>query len=83
MRVGSKYEDDLKKMANILSQQYKLVFTTPKDVPNVSLKPPQNGNFFQKSITEKDINKAINDIAITSAPGPDRIMDSVYKEYAD
>ena len=33
----------------MLSQQYKSVFTIAKDIPDVSLKPPQNGTVFQKS----------------------------------
>ena len=40
LKEGSKHEDDLKKMANILNQLYKSVFTTPKDKPELSLKPP-------------------------------------------
>ena len=52
MKVGSKYVDDLKKMATILSQQYKSVHTTPKGIPE-SLKPPQNGNsLLEITITE-------------------------------
>ena len=67
-------------MANILSQKYKSVFTTPKDIPDVSLKPPQNGKSLSEiTITDKDINEAIDDMAITSAPGPERITASIYK----
>ena len=49
LKVGSKYEDDTKKMASILAQKYKSVFITPKDIPDVSLKLPKNGNSLQKS----------------------------------
>ena len=56
MKVGSKYEHDLMKMAKILTQQYKSVFTTPKDIPDVSLKPPKNGNSpLEITITDKNI----------------------------
>ena len=66
MKVGSKYEDDPRKMANILSQQNKSVFTTPKDIPDVSLKQPQNENSLSEvTITDKDIKEAIDDMAIT------------------
>ena len=73
----------MKKMVNVLSQQYKLVFTIPKDIPDVSSEPPQNRNSISKiTITDKDIKEAIDDITITSAPGPDGITTSIYKEYA-
>ena len=84
MKVGSKYEDDPKIMANILRQQNKSVFITPKGIPDVSLKPPQNGNSRSEiSVTDKDIKEAIDDMAITSAPGPDGITTTIYKKYAD
>ena len=71
MKVGSIYENDPKKMANILSQQYKSVFTIPKDIPDVSLKPPQNGNRLSEiTFADKNIKEAIDDMTITSAPGP-------------
>ena len=83
MKVGSKYEDDPKKMANIISQQYKSVFTTPKDTPDKLLKP-QNGNSLSEiKITGKDIKETIDNMAITSASGPDGIKAIIYKEYAD
>ena len=73
----------MKKMVNILSQQYKLVFTIPQDIPDVSSKLPQNRNSISKiTITDKDIKEAIDYKTITSAPGPDGITTSIYKEYA-
>ena len=73
----------MKKMVNVLSQQYKIVFTIPKDIPDVSSKPPQNRNSISKIIvTDKDIKEVIDDITITSAPGPDGITSSIFKEYA-
>ena len=78
LKLRSKCEDDPKKMANILSQQYKSVFTTPKDIPDVSLKPLQNENSLSEiTITDKDIKEAIDDLAKTSAPGPDGITVSI------
>ena len=72
LKVGSKYEDDPKKLANILTVKYKSVFTTPKDIPDVSLKPQKNGNSLSEIIIrDKDIKEAIDNIAITSAPGPE------------
>ena len=43
-------------MANILNQQYKSLFTTPKRLPDVSIKPAQNGNSLSEiTTTDKDI----------------------------
>ena len=71
-------------MANILTQQYKSVFTTPKYIPDVLLKQPKNGNSLSEiTISDKDIKEAINNMAIMSALGPDGITASIYKEYAD
>ena len=70
-------------MANMLNQQYKPLFTTPKRLPDVSIKPAQNGNSLSEiTTTDKDIKGAIDDLAITSAPGPDGITASIYKEFA-
>ena len=69
LKVGSKYEDDPKRMANIIARQYKSVFTIPKDISDVLLKPPKNENSLSEStIGDKDIKQAIVDMAITSAP---------------
>ena len=57
-------------MTNILTDQYKSVFTTPKDIQVVSLKPAKNGNSLSEiTITDKDIKEAIDDMVITSTPG--------------
>ena len=67
-------------MAKILQ----ISLATPKDIPDVSLKPPQNGNSFSEiTITDKGIKEVIDDMTIASALGPDRIMGSIYKEYTD
>ena len=58
--------------------------TTPKDIPEVLLKPPQNGNSLSEiTITYKDIKKVIDDMAMTPAPGLEGITASIYKEYPD
>ena len=78
------FEDDPKKMASILSQQYKSIFTTLKDIPDASLKPPQNESSLSEIIiTNKDIKEAMDDMTITLAPGSDRITASICKEYAN
>ena len=60
-------------MTNILTDQYKSVFTTPKDIRVVSLKPTKNGNSLSEiTITDKDIKEAIDDMVIASTPGPRR-----------
>ena len=57
----------------MLTDQCKSVFTTPKDIPVVSLKPAKNGNSPSEiTITDKDIKEAIDDMVITSTPGPRR-----------
>ena len=84
LKAWSKYEDDPKTMTKILTDQYKSVFTTPKDIPVVSLKPAKNGNSLSEiTILDKDIKEAIDEIAIASAPGPDGITARICKEYAD
>ena len=70
LKAWSKYEDDPKTMTKILTDQYKSVFTTPKDIPVVSLKPAKNGNSLSEiAITDKDIKEAIDDMVIMSTPG--------------
>ena len=60
-------------MTNIVTEQYKSVLTTPKDIPDISLKPAKNGNSLSEiTIIDKDIKEAIDDMAITSAPGSRR-----------
>ena len=55
-------------MTNILAWHYKSVFTTPKDISDVLLKPPKNENSLSEStIGDKDVKEAIVDMAITSA----------------
>ena len=57
---------------------------TPKDIPGLSLKPPQNVNsLLEITIADKDINEAIDDMAITSTPGPEGITNTIYQEYPD
>lgn len=84
MKVGGKYEDYSRMVVNTITQQYKSIYTSPKDTPDISLKPPRNGNSLSEIIiTNKDINEAIADMAITSAPGRDDTRACIYKEYAD
>ena len=35
------------------------------------------------TIADKDINEAIDDMAITSTPGPEGITTTIYQEYPD
>ena len=72
-------------MANILSQQFKSVFT-PKDIPDASLKPPQNGKCFSEIIVpDKDIKEPIKDMAIRQDQDEDLVFTkaSIYKEYVN
>ena len=84
MKAGSKYKDDPKNMAIILTQQYKSFFTTPKGIPSEPLKLPKNGNSLSEiAITEEDMKEAIDNMTITSALAHYSITISIYKEYAD
>ena len=48
------------------NQQYKSVFTTPKDISDVLLKPPRNGNSLsENTIIDKYIKELIEDMAVT------------------
>ena len=66
-------------MATILIQQYKSVSVALKDIPYVSLKPPQNGNsLWEIIITKKGLlNNTIDDMVITSAPGQSSITPGI------
>lgn len=77
----NKLQSDPTVMSNIMQQQYKKSFSDPnsgtKRTSNVNIENIRLEDF---EFTEEDIIKAINDIPLTSAPGPDKIPACLLKE---
>ena len=86
LRSGDSYDSNPKQMANILNNQYQMVFSTPKDrlfLASIHL-PTVNCRFLNDvDILDDDIKEAIKDINNYSAPGPDGIPPTFYKEFVD
>ena len=83
LQTGETYTSNPKKMADILSYQYKSVFSTPCDnLTNLeavrSTCPPLNNII----ISEESTISAIKDMNSSSSPGPDGIASTIYKEYS-
>ena len=81
----NKLQSDPTVMSNILQDQYKTAFSNPdsgeknqpqQDTTNVP-------DFADINFTEEDVIKAINELGINSAPGPDKIPAKVIKECKD
>ena len=69
-------------MANILNNQYQIIFSTPKN--GLFLASIHNCWFLNDvDILDDDIKEAIKDINNYSAPGPDGIPPTFYKEFVD
>ena len=70
-------------MAELLSSQYKSVFTTPKNTP-LNL-PPRNIEQVLNDIEilNEDMGNALKSISTWSAPGPDGISAFFLRTYAD
>ena len=66
-------------MANILSEQYESVFSTPLQW-SLDLGSRVNPNISDINFTEADIRVAIADISPNSAPGPDRFPATMLKQ---
>lgn len=82
---NKKLQSDPTIMSNILQDQYKTAFSNPdsgeknqpqKDTSHVP-------DFSDISFSEQDVIKAINELGINSAPGPDKIPAKVIKECKD
>ena len=68
-------------MANILSDQYKSVFSKPKDdISTLQFLTANCTPLNDIDILDADIIEAINDINSYSAPGPDGIPAAFYKD---
>ena len=78
----NKLQSDPKVMSNILQDQYKTAFSDPNS--GEKNQPSQDTShvpdFSDISFTEEDIIKAIDELGINSAPGPDKIPAKVIKE---
>ena len=71
-------------MAEILSNQYQSVFSTPKtDFSDLNLQTCNIPALCNIEVTEEAVRNAIKNIKPTSAPGPDGIPAFLYKEYTD
>ena len=72
-------------MSNILQEQYKTAFSNPdsgeKNQPHKDTSHAPD--FSDISFSEQDVLKAINELGINSAPGPDKIPAKVIKECKD
>ena len=75
------FESGPQKMAQILSDQYKGVFTTPQYGPR-HFQFDVETYLSDFDFTPGDIVIAIKDIALSAAPGPDGISPRVLKDYA-
>ena len=71
-------------MAELLSKQFESVFSVPlQDLTNLNLQPRNLPELNDLDFSPEDIKCAIRDMNSSSAPGPDGIPPSLYKDYAD
>ena len=75
LNKDNKLTNNSKEMADLLSNQYATVFSTPidpKQLPGKPRKLTSSGQSLHSiSFTEEDIIQAINEISLTAAAGPD------------
>ena len=84
LKQGQTYESGPKKMADILSQQFKSVFSTPQLNPRgLNMDLNINDAMNDIELVEADFRAAIRDMNGSSTPGPDGVRASVYKDYVD
>ena len=76
-----KLQDDPTKMANILQQQYKSVFSNPDVETNINIEESQHSEKITDiEFNEENIVDAINLIPANSACGPDKFPANILKE---
>ena len=78
----NKLQSDPTIMSNILQEQYKKAFSQP-DSGDAEQPKPDTSNvpeFSDITFSEDEIIKAINEISLNSAPGPDKIPAKLIKE---
>ena len=86
LKTVESYESEPKKMANILSEQYRSVFSTPKDeqfLIDLDIPTQRCPSLDDIQIQNEDIKEAIKDMNSYSAPGPEDLPPAFYKEYVD
>ena len=82
--ITHNYLDGPKEMAEILSQQYKSVFTVPCTNPSATNFPSLNcNNLSDIDVTLESIIAAGKSICLSSAPGPDGIPPIIFHDYIE
>ena len=79
---NNKLQCDPSIMSNLLQEQYKKAFSNP-DSGTTDQPQPDTSNIPELDdidITEEDIVKAIDEVGLNSAPGPDKIPSKLLKE---
>jgi len=74
---------DPKGMANILSDQYKSVFTEPSNPPQETETQPPPNVLEDVTITAESVTVAIKSINSNSAPGPDGVTPKFLRDYVE
>ena len=69
---AGRYVSDPRKLANMLSIQYKSVFSMPTQVQSNHSGPPNEDLLEDIAFTENDIIEAINEVGTYATAGPDR-----------
>ena len=84
LKAGDKYVSSPKHMAQILSDQFKSVFSVPK-IDTSSIKVPTYTFDYLNdiNITDELFKDAVNEMKTSSAPGPDGISPLFYKDYTE
>ena len=80
---NSQFDNDPKAMAEILSNQYRRVFSTPKEYPYTLKLAPHPITLTDIEYQNSDIKKATLDIPSSSSPGPDGTTPDFLKTYID
>ena len=85
LRSGDTYESDPKRMAQILSDQYKKTFSKPvEDISGLDFKEYEiNEVLSDLELTEEDFLAAIKEMKGSSASGPDGVPAQLLKDYAE
>ena len=84
LKQGNTFESGPQKMADILSMQYRSVFSKPKtDLTNLKFKSISSPNMEDTELTKEDFQEVLKNLDPSSAPGPDNIPAFFYKDYAE
>ena len=84
LKSGVTFESGPKKMADILSNQYQGVFSTPcVNTSAIQMKEYLFDHLLDIDITEEQIREAVKSMNASSASGPDGIPAFLFKDYID